>query len=367
MIQLLLSLILLSGIAAFLALLLEIAAKVLADYGETRIRVNDEKDLVVQGGSPLLFSLMEQGIFVPSACGGRGTCAYCKVKVMEGGGPVLPTETPYLTPEEIQDHVRLSCQVKVRNDIRIEIPEELFNVKQFRVRVERLRDLTPEIKELRLEILAPEEGIRFKPGQYVQLEIPRYKLTKGPEFRAYSIASPAYEPGHITLVITRVADGAVSTYVHKYMREGEELSVIGPYGDFYLRESDRDILMIATGSGLAPMISILYQMAQEGIRRNTTLLFGEKARADLFYMGRLQELETRLADFTFSPTLSRAVDDPQWTGGKGRVTGLIEARIPQGAMVDVYICGSPTMVESCIALLRQKGIPETRIFYDKFG
>ena len=189
MLQLILSLLIMSGIAALLALLLEIANAYIADYGESSILINEEKELVVKGGNPLLFSLMEEGVFIPSACGGRGTCSYCKLKVTEGGGPVLPTETPYLKPEEVEDHVRLSCQVKVRNDLKIEIPEELFLVREFRVMVERARDLTPEIKELHLKLLPPEEHIKFKAGQYVQLQIPKYELTKGPEFRAYSIAS----------------------------------------------------------------------------------------------------------------------------------------------------------------------------------
>ena len=234
MLQLIFSLLILSGMAAFLALLLELAAAYLADYGEVRIRVNKQEDLTVQGGSPLLFSLMEHRIFVPSACGGRGTCALCKVRVLEGGGPVLPTETPYLGPEEIQNHVRLSCQVKVRNDLAISIPEELFNIKEFRV-------------------------------------------------------------------------------------------------------------------------------------RETTLFFGEKTRADLLYYDVLKGFERTIPNFTFVPTLSRISAGEEWDGERGRVTNLIEKRVPGGARIDVYICGSPTMVESCETLLKKKGIPADRIFFDKFG
>jgi len=366
MFQLILSLLVISGIGALLALLLEIADSYIANYGESHILINDEKDVVVKGGSPLLFSLMENEIFIPSACGGKGTCSMCKLKVLEGGGPVLPTETPYLDKQELHDHVRLSCQVKVRNDLKIEIPEELFLVKEFRVNVEAIEDLTPNSKGLDLKIPTPEEGISFKAGQYIQLEVPRYEMTRGPEYRAYSLASSAKETHDLELVITKVPDGAVTTYVHDYLKVGEELRVNGPYGDFYLRDSDSDILLIATGSGLAPVKSILHQIEEEQIGRKTTLFFGARTRKDLLLHERIKEFEKTIPNFTFIPTLSRPTDDDQWDGEKGRVTDLIEKYVPENANLQVYICGAPTMVESCEERLKKKGIPETQIFYDKF-
>jgi Na+-transporting NADH:ubiquinone oxidoreductase subunit F len=366
MTQLIINLLVLSGIAALLALLLEIADFYLADYGEKHILINEEKDLLVQGGSPLLFTLAEEDIFIPSACGGKGTCAYCKVQVHEGGGPVLPTETPYLSPEEMKDNVRLSCQVKVKDDLKIRIPEEIFLVRQFKVRVEQLEDLTPKIRGLRLKILTPEEGITFKPGQYVQLEVPRYKLTSGPEYRAYSICSSAADHHDLELVITRAEGGAVSTFVHEYLKPGDELKASGPYGDFYLRESSRDILLIGTGSGMAPIKSILDQIEREKIPRKTTFFFGARAREDLFYYDLLKDLEKKIPDLTFIPTLSRPAGEDRWEGEKGRVTDLIEKHIPENADTDVYICGAPPMVESCVEILTRKGIPEENIFFDKF-
>ncbi len=366
MLQLLFSLLAISGIAALLALLLELADSYLADYGESRIRINEEKDLLVKGGSPLLFTLMEQKIFVPSACGGKGTCALCKVRIHEGGGPVLPTETPYLSREELEAHVRLSCQVKVKNDLKIGIPEELFRIKEFKVVVERIEDLTPDNKGVRLKILSPEEGITFKSGQYVQLQIPKYMRTKGPEFRAYSIASSSEERKAIGLVITKVPEGAVSTYVHDYLREGDELKVIGPYGDFYVRESEREILLIATGSGLAPIKSILHQLEREKTPKKVMLFFGDKRRPDLLYYEELMKMAERMPNLTYIPTLSRANEEDNWGGERGRVTDLIEKYIPQEAPIDVYICGVPAMVESCVELLQTKGIPKERVYYDKF-
>ena len=366
MLPLLVSLIIISGIAALLALLLEIADSYLADYGDCHILVNEEKDLVVQGGNSLLASLADEGIFIPSACGGRGTCAYCKLRVLEGGGPVLPTETPYLSEEEIKERVRLSCQVKVRNDLNIAVSEELFLVKEFRVHVDRVADLTSTIKSIRLDILSPEMGITFKPGQYIQLQVPKYELTKEPEFRAYSISSSSEEHTKLELVITRVPEGAVSTYVHDYLKKGDELVMIGPFGEFYLRESDRDILLIGTGSGLAPMLSILYQIEEEHIKRNTMLFFGGRTTKDLYYIETIKKLEEKMPHFTFVPTLSRTTEEENWQGEKGRVTGLIEKFVPEGAHTDAYLCGSPAMVESCIDSLKKKGIPDEKIFCDKF-
>ena len=367
MAQLIISLLVLSGIGALLALLLEVADSYLADYGEKHILINEQKDLLVQGGKPLLFTLSEQNIFIPSACGGKGTCAYCKVRIQEGGGPVLPTETPYLSPEELEQHVRLSCQVKVKDDLKIEIPEDIFLVKEFRVTVEGIEDLTPEIKGIHFKILSPEEGMTFRPGQYVQLHIPKYKLTRGPEYRAYSICSSAYEKDRLDLVITKAEGGAVSTYVHEYLKVGDELVVSGPFGEFYLKESDRDILLIATGSGLAPVKSILDQIKRERLPRKTTLFFGAKTPEDLFFHDYLKGLEKEIADYTYTPTLSRVTDADQWQGEKGRVTQLIEKYIPDNPGTDVYICGAPPMVESCVELLTKKGVPEGHIYYDKFG
>ncbi|UCF82244.1 MAG: 2Fe-2S iron-sulfur cluster binding domain-containing protein [Desulfobacteraceae bacterium] len=366
MLQFILSMLAISGIGAFLAFLLEIADTYFGDYGENHILINEEKDLLVNGGNPLLYSLMDEGIFIPSACGGKGTCAYCKVKVLEGGGPVLPTETPYLSQEELRGHVRLSCQVKVRNDISIEIPEELFLVKEYSVKVEKIEDLTPAIKGLHLRILTPEEGITFKPGQYVQLKIPKYRLTKGPEYRAYSISSSCEEHHEIELVITKVPEGAVSTYAHDYLKGGEELLIQGPFGDFYLRESDRSILLIATGSGLAPFKSILHQIQSEQIQRKTTLFFGARTRKDLYYFQELKAFERNIAQFTFTPTLSRPTEEDQWDGERGRVTELIKKHIPEAALIDAYICGSPAMVQSCLDVMKKKRISEERILYDKF-
>jgi Na+-transporting NADH:ubiquinone oxidoreductase subunit F len=364
--QLITSVLVISWIGAVLALLLELADRFIADYGECQILINQEKELKVQGGSPLLFSLQDEGIFIPSACGGKGTCAYCKVNVLEGGGPVLPTETPYLSAKELEENVRLSCQVKVRNDLSIEIPDDLFLIEEFKVQVDRIEDLTPYIKGLTLEIKASEEGIIFKPGQYIQLEIPKYKLSSAPEFRAFSMASLPEESNKIELYVGLVEKGVVSTYVHDFLKEGDELVMRGPFGDFYYKDADRDILMIATGTGLAPIMSILRYMRKEQIQRKITLFFGTRTGEDLYSVEELKNLEKELSNFTYVPTLSREPYNSPWEGERGRVTALIEKHIHEGPDLDVYICGNAEMVESCLGALKKKGIPEDQIYFDKF-
>ncbi|MBC8412766.1 MAG: 2Fe-2S iron-sulfur cluster binding domain-containing protein [Nitrospira sp.] len=357
---------LISVLTALLALLLEIAYKYIANYGEVQVTINNEKTFEVTGGSPLLSTLMQQAIFLPSACGGKGTCGYCKVKIHEGGGPVMPTETPYLSTEELAQDVRLSCQVKVKTAMQITIPDELFNVREYRIKVDHIEQLTPLIKGLHLNILQPEEGISFVPGQYVQLQVPPYKLSSTPEFRAYSIASSINEPKYIDLIIARMEGGIVSGYIHDLLKEGEELIARGPFGDFHLLTSERDILFIATGSGLAPFIAMLYQIENENIQRKTTLIFGTKRPENLYYSDLLSGFMKRLPDFTFIPVLSRVEEQDSWTGEQGRVTDLINRYIPDNNAVDVHICGLPIMVQSCLDILATRGVPLEQIVYDKF-
>ncbi|MFQ5841859.1 MAG: NADH:ubiquinone reductase (Na(+)-transporting) subunit F [Thermodesulfobacteriota bacterium] len=366
MAQILLSLLALSTLGGVLAFFLEVADSYLGFYGECQIRINQgEKELRISGGGTLLSSLMDQGIFIPSACGGRGSCGYCKVKVLEGGGPLLPTETPYLEPEELKDNIRLSCQIKVRHDIDIEIPPELFLIKEFRAQVEEIRNLTDDIKEVRLRFIEP-DTITFKPGQYIQFQVPEYEQCPESVYRAYSIASPAHEPTGITLVVTKVPDGLATTFIHELLRQGDEVSLNGPYGEFYLRDSDREIFLVAGGSGLAPVMSILYQMAEEEIPRKATFVFGARHKRALFYVEEIEALKERLPSLKAIFTLSMPQEEDRWEGERGRVTDVLEKIIKNGANKEAYLCGSPGMVESCVELLTKKGIPEELIFYDKF-
>ena len=365
--EMLSGLLIISGLAAVLALLIEIAKRYLLNYGEVKITMNQEKELTVNGGSPLLFSLMEEGIYLPSACGGRGTCSLCKVRVLEGGGPVLPTETPYLSPEEMENHTRLACQVKLREDVSIQVPEELFLIKEFKVRVAEITPKSSNINLILFTILSPEDGITFKPGQYVQLQMPKEKSGGEPEYRAYSICSACAYHNELELLITYVPEGVVSGYVHKELEVGDELTLVGPFGEFYYKDNETDILLIATGSGLAPIRSILQHIEMQGIERKTTLFFGARTKDDLIYHDELVETAGRMSNFTYYPVLSRATEEDAWEGETGRVTNLIQKYIPEGAEIEVYICGNPAMVDSAEQELVKKGVPKDKIYYDKFA
>ena len=357
----------LGALGGVLALVLEVADSYLGFYGQCRIRINEgDKNLEVTGGSSLLSTLMDQGIFVPSACGGKGSCGYCKVKIAEGGGPLLPTETPYLEPQEVSENVRLSCQIKVRGNLTIEIPPELFLIREFEARVAGMRDLTPEIKELRLD-LVDSETITFRPGQYIQLQVPEYEGCPESVYRAYSIASAASNSTGVTLVVKKVPEGLATTFVHEVLREGDDVTFNGPYGEFYLRDSDREIFFVATGSGLAPIMSMLCQIGDENISRKATVVFGGRHKKDLFYVEEMEALKKRIPQLAVILTLSRPQQDEHWEGERGRVTQVLERIIQGGENKEGYLCGNPAMVESCEELLKKKGVPQELIFFDKFG
>ena len=219
---------------------------------------------------------------------------------------------------------------------------------------------------MRLALIEPAE-ITFKPGQYIHFEVPEYKGSPEPVYRAYSLASPARTNTEIRLVITRVPEGLATTYVHDFLKVGDEIHFNGPYGDFYLRESDRELIMIATGSGLAPMMSILHQMVDEGISRKATLFFGVAQKRGLFYLDEMDEIKEKLPKFEFVPVLSSPLPEENWGGKTGIVTDVVREMVKNGPEVEAYLCGNPLMIDAALELLPELGISKDRIFYDKFG
>ncbi len=354
-----------SGITGTLAFLLSLANKTIANYGEKKLTINDNKDFMVDGGETLLSSLVDQKVFIPSACGGKGSCGYCKVTVIEGGGQILPTELGYVTPAEQKEGVRLSCQLKIKEDMKIQIPEELFSVKQFDYRVEFIKEVTPTIKHLRLKLPEGEE-IQFKAGQYIQILAPKYKGNDEEVYRAYSVASSPLDQKAIELYIGLVKNGIATTFVHDYLKPGAKLTIVGPYGDFFYQDTDREMVLVAIGTGMAPIMSILKFMRDSGIKRKATFYFGARTREDLFEMETLEQLEKELPNFKLITCLSRPTESCQWTGEKGRVTDLLEKFLEDGDRKEAYLCGSPVMIDSVIPILMAKGMPEDQIFYDKF-
>lgn len=367
MTQILIATSLVSATATVLAALLLLAERYFVNYGPCKIDINEgARELEVEGGDSLLMALRKEGVYLASACGGRGTCAFCKAKVLAGGGPVGPTEEPLLSAAEIAADVRITCQVKVRNDLRIAVPADLLNVREFRGRIGGIQNLTHDIRLLRIALLDPAR-IRFRSGQYVQLEAPPYGKSKESVFRAYSIASAPESEDHIELIIRLVPDGICTTWVFEYLKEGDEVVFTGPFGDFGLSDQDLEMIWIAGGSGMAPFWSLLRHMEHQKIARPTTYFFGAVTERDLFLIDELAAYAERLPWFRFVPALSGEVADG-YQGERGLITDVVGRYLAERAGErEGYLCGSPGMIDASVRVLEENGIPEERIFYDKFA
>lgn len=348
-----------------LALLIVLAEALIADYGEQAVTINDREPLTVEGGRPLLAALKDRDIFVPSACGGRGSCGLCKLRVLAGGGDLLPTELPWLSEAERQTGMRLSCQLKVKRPLHVEIPEEILGVREYRVEVTAMRDLTCNIKGVTLRLLDPAR-IEFRAGQFVQLEVPPYELTDEPVYRAYSMASPPSRPDVLELHIKYVPDGICTSYVHKHLRVGDRLSVNGPYGQFGLRDSGREAVFVAGGSGMAPMRAILLDMAERGDPRRVRYFFGANVVADLYLVEEMRDLEKRLPAFAFIPTVRAPAEGEDWDGERGLVTEALSRQIESASEMEAYLCGPPPMIDASVKVLVARGLPPERVYFDKF-
>ncbi len=369
--QILAAPILVAVLSGFLAALIVLIDAIVNNYGEVKITINKRKTLTTRGGAPLLFTLSSLGVFVPSACGGRGSCGACKVRVLSDVGPYLPTEVPYISKDEMAKNVRLSCQVKVKKDLEIEIPEELLYAKKFRATVEKIIDVTYDIKELTLKLIEPSE-IEFRAGQYIQLRIPPYDKIKEPVERAYSISSPPSIRDRIQLLIRLVPGGAATTYVHKYMKENQEVDFTGPFGEFYARDSKATMIFVAGGSGMAPIKSILFDLYEKNVNeREIWYFFGARSVKDLFYVDIFRELERKWPVFHFIPALSNPLPEDKWEGEVGLITQVLEKYFKTVIRTDVekegYLCGSPGMINAAIETMTKNGIAIEKIYYDKFA
>lgn len=355
-----------SAIGGTLALIMVIAQRWLSNYGEVKININAKKDITVTGGSSLLTALGKQQIFLPSACGGRGSCGACKCKVESGGGPLLPTEKPFLSKAEIEGSVRLACQVKVKSDISIRIPESIFNIRRFESVVEEIIDYTYDTKGIVFKLLEG-QAIDFKAGQYVQLESRPYGKVKQSVIRAYSVASKPESKDRIQLIIRLVPEGLCTTWVHSNLQVGDKVSFTGPYGDFYLRDTDADILFVAGGSGKAPIKSILEHLQEVGTDRKMTYFFGARTVKDLYLTTEMQAFEKVFNNFEYVPVLSHPNAEDNWTGKTGFLMPYFKDAIRDPKNTEAYLCGSPGMISAVTKSLKEYGVAEDKIYYDSFG
>lgn len=377
--------------------------------GNVNIIINDDPDkaISVPVGGKLLNVLADQKIFISSACGGGGTCAQCVVNVHEGGGDILATELSHITKREAREGVRLSCQVAVKQDMKIEVPAEVFEVKKWTCKVRSNKDVATFIRELILEL--PEgDNVDFRAGGFIQIECPAYTAAykdydiaeeyrpdwdnfniwrytsvveeAGTE-RAYSMANYPDEKGIIMLNI-RIATppprgpegippGIMSSYTYA-LKEGDEVTISGPFGEFYARDTDTEMVFIGGGAGMAPMRSHLFdQLRRIGSKRKITFWYGARSLREMFYEDDFKTLAEENENFTWHTALSEPLPEDNWTGLVGFIHQVLYDNYlrdhPAPEDCEYYICGPPLMLSACIGLLHDLGVEDENILFDDFG
>lgn len=390
-------------IGILVVVLLFVEAKV-TTRGDHWVTINGKSDaaLKISGNPTLLSALAGKEIFLPSACGGSGSCGMCRCKVLEGGGSVLPTEMSHLSRKEKAAGVRLSCQLKVKEDLSIEVPESIFGIKKVEAEVISNKNVATFIKEL---VLRPAEPFDFKAGAYIQIDVPEYEVnfkdfhiaskyvsewkkynllaltSKGikPGFRAYSLANPPHDKETLMLNV-RIATpppgtegippGFGSSYVFG-LKPGDRVLVSGPYGEFMARETNREMCFVGGGAGMAPLRShILHQLDGIHSGRRISFWYGARSIKEMFYDEDFKELVEKYPNFSYHVALSDPDAEDNWTGQTGFLnTYLVDAYLStheDPAEIEYYLCGPPPMINSVIHTLHEMGVEDDMIFYDKF-
>lgn len=355
---------LLTGISGGLALLMSIAQNTIGNYGEKTITINGEKQVVMDGGDTLLAGLIDNEVFLPSACGGKGTCGYCTCVVKSGGGSLLPTETGFITPELAEKGWRLSCQVKVKEDIEIDIPEEYLDLKMWETTVRKIEDVTPTIKRVYLKLPEGEE-IDFKPGQYVQILAPEYQGNDEEVYRAYSISSSPSKRDEIELLIGYIPEGIATTYVHQHLKEGDVLNIIGPFGHFFYQDTEKPMIFVGSGTGIAPNLSILRYMQENKIDRPGYFISAGRKIDDLPMKEEIDAIAADLPHIQMVWSVTGA-EPGTWDGETLWVTDALKKLVADTSDYEAYLCGSNVTIEQIVNILQERGMPEDQIFYDKF-
>ena len=403
----------LTGVTLFTAVMLVVVGVLLAakrklvPHGDVAIVINDDpaKSLKVPAGGTLLGTLADRKIYVPSACGGKGACGVCDVIVREGGGELLPTETGYIGRGEAKRGHRLACQVKVKRDMRIEIAPEVFNVRRWQCKVVSNRNVATFIKELKLA-LPQGEDVPFRAGGYVQIACPPHELAFrsfdiDPQFRdvwdrfdlwrfksvvtepierAYSMANYPNEKG-ILLFTIRIAfppdyrddipPGIMSSWVFN-LKPGDEVTVAGPYGEFFARDTDKEMCFIGGGAGMAPMRSHIFdQFRRLHTRRKATFWYGARSLREAFYVDEFEQLQRENPNFAWHLALSEPLPEDNWTGPVGFIHNVLHDRYlknhPAPEDIEYYMCGPGPMNKAVIAMLLSLGVDRENIMLDDFG
>ena len=362
----LIAILLINGFVLLLCSLLSLASRLLRQAGRVNLEVNGQTEQC-ECGQPLLQALAPRQIFLPAACGGKGTCGRCEVKVLEGGGQQTPLELLQLAPEKIAALARLACQVRVREDLRVQVAATLLSARSYTVRLQETRQVAATIKTLTFA-LADDQQIDFLAGQYMQVAFqqPWEKV-----LRAYSLASPPQIRHSFSFDVQRVDGGLVSNYLHG-LRPGATIEVAGPFGDMTLRPEhlDQPLILVAGGVGLAPMRSMLAHLEHEGFKAPVMLFQGARSRENLYYEEHYRNLARTCPRFRYFPALSQPLLEDGWTEARGMIHKLIEQQLPvviPGKNAPVaFICGPAPMLNAVQKVLVAKGLPSDRIFTDPF-
>jgi Na+-transporting NADH:ubiquinone oxidoreductase subunit F len=392
-----------------LVVVLLYARQKLTPQGDVTLKIND-REMVVAPGSSLLSTMSNNGIFLPSACGGGGTCGMCRCQITEGGGAILPTETGFFTRREQHDHWRLGCQVKVREDMTIKVPEAVLGVKKWECEVVSNRNVATFIKEFVVKL--PEgEDLNFRSGEYVQIYIPKYEVdyrkdidieeeyrpdwdkfdlwslkAKNEEetFRAYSMANYPAEKNLIILNIRiatppmdknrkwmNVPPGICSSYIFS-RKPGDKVTISGPYGEFHIKKTDAEMVYVGGGAGMAPLRSHIFHMLKtEKSKRKISYWYGARSKREIFYEEEFRELEQKFPNFTFNIALSEPLPEDNWNGYTGFIHKVLldnylsKQQLPEE--IEYYLCGPPVMNAAVLNMLDNLGVPQENIAFDDFG
>lgn len=333
-------------------------AKVDINNGKRILEINEERLLIDV--------LSSQGIHLPSACGSNGKCGLCKVKIITPEIPYTSSEQQRLSEADMIEGIHLSCQITIHNDIQIEIPEEYLTSQEYSAMVIGKRLLTSDIVELTLKLISP-ATMSFHPGQYILFKVPAY-ADKQAVMRPFSIASSSSDSSVIQLNIRLNPVGICTPWIFNNLKLQQTVKLIGPKGNFYIRNTERPMLFIAGGSGMAPVRSILKTMHHFNIDRKAIFFFGALCYKDLFYLDEMKELEESLSDFRFIPALSNEPVDSAWQGERGLIPDVAKRYLNQDiSEYEAYLCGKPAMIESCKSILEIKNIPAQRTYFDLFN
>jgi Na+-transporting NADH:ubiquinone oxidoreductase subunit F len=403
----------LSGVTMFTVVVLALVALLLGarrrlvQQGEVTIRINDDpaKALKVAAGNTLLGTLSNHKIFIPSACGGKGACGVCEVIVKSGGGTLLPTETGFINRGEAKRGCRLACQVKVKRDMAIEIAPEIFDVRKWRCKVVSNRNVATFIKELKLALPEGEE-VPFRAGGYVQLECPPHQIDfktfdieapyredwdkfdlwrfksvlAEPIERAYSMANFPLEKGELLFTIriafppgykTEIPPGLMSSYVFN-LKPGDELTVSGPFGEFFARDTNKEMCFIGGGAGMAPMRSHIFdQLKRLKTQRKISFWYGARSLKEAFYVDEFDALAAANPNFEWHLALSEPLPEDQWSGPVGFIHNVLRDRYlsqhPAPEDIEYYMCGPGVMNKAVIDMLLSLGVDRENILLDDFG